>query len=424
MNTTPPSDIVSALKRIKNMNVSIIDDKTKVCALLNDIAPNLKKERRRVKSLYETGAIRSVAKAVSAPDGARLYLMQAVQILIDEADMTNEAACETVGYFAKLWQSLAGIQLSDGSGKTKQPSLDDALDELDRAAAPKVVIVPPEGAKKRSSRTGGGQPSAARSGGNQRFNQPLRSAGRGNQPVINNYNPTGSFSRPINPTQTSAPRKIYGSFVGRKGAAGTPAQGGGQQPTQSAFAMRVTTKPNKQQALSAAGAMLAGIPAGKVNAAMAEQSADDLCKFYRGQLASSGSDPAKAKRLSQLAMKLTPIFPKYAVKLYMESVKLGGAEQLSLFGRQILAWQEYLSLESAMGFACIKLAVDRGSPTGELALAHCFHNGVGICRCDELAERYYKQALARHPELDVRINDCLGKLARGEQSSETLWRYY
>lgn len=301
--------ITAALMQIKSMNIDVTSDRIRVCSLLADIEPEMKRERRRVKALYETGAMRSVVSAIKAPEGAKMYLVRAAQLLAENADMTEAAAIETVNYFVPLWYGLP------------------RLDEVESVSAFENV----------------------------RLELP----------------------------ETNEPE---------------------QEPEQRAGIAR-------------------GF-ADTVSAAGAQQLTNELCRRYRPWLEGGTKDYAKAERLSRRAIRLTLLLPEKAAQLWREAVSCGGAEELSLCGRQILAWNKRLRLEASLGFACVYSAVSQGAERGYFALGYCYHNGVGICRCPELAEKYYRLAAAVEPELNGTIGRYLAALAAGRGFNDGEWRFF
>lgn len=295
--------IVDALRRIRAMEVDILNDRVRVCALLGDIEPELKRERRRIRLFYETGAVRSLAAAVSSADEAQLYLEQAVRVLTTTADMTASAATATVNYFTPLWYGLP---------------------RLDKPAA--------------------------------------------EEPVPELFLQFDEESAPV-----PAPRKGISDEVSVSGA---------QQLT--------------------------------------EQLLQRYAAFIPPRTA---QDTAFARWLSYRAMDIAPLFPSLALKLFARAAQLGGAERLSLMGRQILALPGHLGEEPALGYLCVKTAVDRGARLGCFTLGYCFHNGVGVPRCSALAERYYRLAATVDPSHAKIIEKYILLLERGKPVKDTRWRF-
>ncbi len=299
--------ITAALLRIKGMNVDITSDRIRVCSLLSDMEPELKREQRRVKAMYETGAIRSIVLAIKSTSGAKMYLLRAAQTLAENADMTDAAAVETVNYFVPLWYGLP------------------KLDEMASFSAFEDVLA----------------------------NLPEDDA-----------------------SDYEAPRKMPHAF------------------------------------------------ADSVSASGAQQLTNELCRRYRSWMEGGTKDPIRAERLGWRAMKLTMLMPQRAAAMWHDAVTLGGVEQLSLCGRQILAWNKRLMLEASLGFACVYTGVVQGAQRGYFALGYCYHNGVGICRCPELAEKYYRLAAAVEPELNETIGRYLAALSAGRGYNDGEWRFH
>ena len=212
-------EMTSALRKIKNQNVSILEDKAKVCAMLSDLEPGMHKERRRVRLFYETGAVHSLAKAVASPEGARLYLSQAVSILTDQADMNAAAAAETVNYFTPLW-NLPSVE---GKGGGPAAIDTDAMFEM-MAKADKEKKAAAAGKRQKANRSGsnrapvyGQRVKPAPGSGTATFNQPLRSAARlyGAQQTAPPLRPSqhriyGSVSQT---SSVSQERSLYGRLL-------------------------------------------------------------------------------------------------------------------------------------------------------------------------------------------------------------------
>lgn len=447
-----PGEITSALRKIKSQNVNIIDDKAKVCAMLGDLEPSMHKERRRVRLLYETGAIHSIAKAVSNPEGAKLYLSQAVSILTDQADMNAAAAAETVNYFTPLWK------LPPVDGKSDKPSgldTDAIFDMMAKADNEKKARAAQKNGNRSSTNmkspvygqrtsargayTGAAAGTAARAANmqnNPAFNQPLRKAGRLYGTPAAQQNAAGNTSAAGQGTpQGRQQHRIYGSARKQSASAQTGSaayQGNAgssyqQQPAQQGSGSGMFSKHRQTPAwknIAVKVRQTGGAPQSVSSLTAAQAASNDLCRFYGQQLTADGSNVRRADKLCKRAVLLTAFAPARAVKYFMEAASSGDVAHLSLFGRQILAWQDYLEIETAMGFACLQIAVDRGAECGAYALAHCYHTGTGILKCDELAEKYYRQAASKHPEITNQVNRRIDQLHRGQNPTDTLWRYY
>lgn len=300
--------IVAALLSIKGRKIDILSENVRVCAMLSDIEPELRRERRRIKAVYETGAVQLISRALasSTKNEALAYLGDAAQVLMEEADMTPDAAAETINYFSAVWYGLP--KLSESAGNAARPAVRkrDFAAELD------------------------------------------------------------SFAD----TQHKA-------------------------------------------AFSDAVAVFA-----------AEQFAENLLRRYEPLLQASEKHPHLARFCCSAGMLLVSFLPNAAGKLFEKAVALGGKEELSLVGRQILSWHDYLGYESALGFAMVKKAVDMGAKKGYFTLGYCYHNAVGICRCRELAEKYYHLASSMSPECHRMTQRYIEKLFAGRDFDDGLWRFY
>lgn len=300
--------IIAALRLIKSRKIDILNENVRVCAMLSDIEPELKRERRRIKAVYETGAVQLIARAlaVSTKNEAAAYLNNAAQVLIEDADMTDDAAAESINYFAAVWYGLP------------------TLDERSSARLPSAKI-------------------------NRDFVGELS--------FFSDSTPKGAFSDSV-----------------------------------AAFA--------------------------------AEQLSAELITRYGMLLQASEKHPRIASLFCSVAMLLLPYFPKTAGALFEKAVRLGGKDELSLVGRQILSWHDYLGYEAALGFAMVKKGVDMGSKKGYLTLGYCYHNAVGICRCRELAEKYYHLASSISPECHKITQRYIDRLFSGRDFDDGLWRFY
>ncbi|MDE7390453.1 MAG: hypothetical protein K2M82_05890 [Lachnospiraceae bacterium] len=96
-----------------DMEVDIFSEKEKTCALMADLVPKCRKERRRLNTMYEFGAMDYIEKAVSDPENSKFYLQMAVGTLITEADMREERALDAVNTVAALWDSFSGLDEYD-----------------------------------------------------------------------------------------------------------------------------------------------------------------------------------------------------------------------------------------------------------------------------------------------------------------------
>lgn len=294
-------ETIAALRKIKSMKVDILSDKVRVCSLLNDIAPELKRERRRIRCVYETGAIKWIAAAISSDEEAAEYLARAAEILTNSADMKPYAAAQTVNYYSALWFGLPRLKY-DGAEDGAESS--DDFDQLD---------------------------------------------------------------------------------------------GGAEEPG-SSFG----------DAVSVSGAL---------------QLEEKLSAMYDKDITSAGKESRAAALLGRLAMKALPLSAGISIKLFGLSVKKGGAEQLSLFGRHILAWPQIMPLQPSFGFFCVKKAVEMGAKRGCLSLGYCYHNAVGAPRCPALAEKYYLMSSATDEKNKERALKYLNKLRCAEEYDDGRWQF-
>ncbi len=85
---------------LKEYGKDIIWDKNKLNSYLYDLCPALKKERRRINLAFHTGAVKILSNACEKDEDERnIAINRSVSCLVNEADMAENAAKETIGYF-------------------------------------------------------------------------------------------------------------------------------------------------------------------------------------------------------------------------------------------------------------------------------------------------------------------------------------
>lgn len=97
------TDVINAMSYIiYEYSESIIWDKQRLTAYLWDIAPALSKERRRIKLAFKVGAVEIIKDSANRSNDIKyLAAVQAAACLMNEADVAEAVAKETVGYFMK-----------------------------------------------------------------------------------------------------------------------------------------------------------------------------------------------------------------------------------------------------------------------------------------------------------------------------------
>lgn len=88
------------------MEIDIFSEPEKTCALVSDLAPKCRKERKRLVDMYKSDAMDFIEMAVSKPDRSKLYLKKAVRSLVDYSDIDIEEAIEAINCVAGLWDTF------------------------------------------------------------------------------------------------------------------------------------------------------------------------------------------------------------------------------------------------------------------------------------------------------------------------------
>ena len=96
------------------MEIDIFSEKEKTLALLSDIVPKCKKQRMRIKAMYECGAMDFIEKAVADSGNYKKNLNKAVKLLKTKIGLSEEKAVAAVNGIIALWQGdLPKLELSD-----------------------------------------------------------------------------------------------------------------------------------------------------------------------------------------------------------------------------------------------------------------------------------------------------------------------
>lgn len=96
-----------------DMEVDIFSEPEKTLALMSDLAPKSRRERKRLAAMYECSAMKNIEKAVAYPDKSEKFLTMAVNSLMKDIGMTSEQAVESVNSVAVLWDTFPQIEKSD-----------------------------------------------------------------------------------------------------------------------------------------------------------------------------------------------------------------------------------------------------------------------------------------------------------------------
>lgn len=93
-----------------DLEIDIFSEGERTCGVLSDLVPKCRKERRRLKTMYECHAMKYIEKAVANPENSEVYLNKAVKRLVDEADMSSDKALQAVNSVAALWDSFPQLE--------------------------------------------------------------------------------------------------------------------------------------------------------------------------------------------------------------------------------------------------------------------------------------------------------------------------
>ncbi len=96
-----------ALFRIMwDMEVDIFTQPEKSLALLADIVPKCKKQRKRLKAMYDCGAMEKIEQAVADRSKSKLYLTLAVKLIVDSIEISDDKAVFAVNQIVGLWEDM------------------------------------------------------------------------------------------------------------------------------------------------------------------------------------------------------------------------------------------------------------------------------------------------------------------------------
>lgn len=117
------------------MEVDIFSEKERTLAMLADLVPKCKKQRRRFKAMYDYNAMEYIEKAVADPENSDTYLKMALVMLVTEADMSDEKALTAVNTVARLWDTFPPLgddfeSIDVEKSKVKKPQKPSGGDEV------------------------------------------------------------------------------------------------------------------------------------------------------------------------------------------------------------------------------------------------------------------------------------------------------
>ena len=89
-----------------DMEVDIFTQPEKCLALLADIVPKCKKQRKRLKAMYDCGAMEKIEQAVADRKRSKIYLTMAVKLIADSIEISDDRALFAVNQIAGLWEGM------------------------------------------------------------------------------------------------------------------------------------------------------------------------------------------------------------------------------------------------------------------------------------------------------------------------------
>lgn len=101
------NNFYEALFRIMwDMEVDIFTQPRRTLGLVGDIVPKCKKQRNRLRALYDCGAMAKIERAVADKDSSELYLTEAVTLIINSIEISEDKAIFAVNQIASLWDDM------------------------------------------------------------------------------------------------------------------------------------------------------------------------------------------------------------------------------------------------------------------------------------------------------------------------------
>ncbi len=117
------NNFYEALFRIMwDMEVDIFTQPKRTLALVSDIVPKCKKQKNRLKAMYDCGAMDKIEEAVADKNSSELYLTEAVTLIIDSIEISEDRALFAVNQIAGLWDDLNTLKRYS-PGKFKKHNL-------------------------------------------------------------------------------------------------------------------------------------------------------------------------------------------------------------------------------------------------------------------------------------------------------------
>ena len=115
-----------------DMEVDIFSEEEKTVALLADLVPKCKKQRRRLKAMYVCGAMGFIEQAIANSEYKDLYLKKAVRQLISNYSVSIEKALFAVNSVVSLWEgSVSKLRDYDEYEDLDILSEEESFDEAD-----------------------------------------------------------------------------------------------------------------------------------------------------------------------------------------------------------------------------------------------------------------------------------------------------
>lgn len=113
-----------------DMETDIFSEEKKTLALLADLVPKCKKQRRRIKAMYDCGTMDYIEKAVADHDNTEYYLNIAVRQLVKNFDVSPDKALFAVNNIVELWDGdVSKLKEYDEEDESEFYSDDDEYEE-------------------------------------------------------------------------------------------------------------------------------------------------------------------------------------------------------------------------------------------------------------------------------------------------------
>ena len=113
-----------------NMEIDIFSERNKTLALLADVVPKCKKQRKRLEAMYDCGAMDLIERAVAERDQYELNLKKAVRTLVLELGISVDKSLFSVNQIIDLWDGdLEHIENYDENEDLDHVQEDESEDE-------------------------------------------------------------------------------------------------------------------------------------------------------------------------------------------------------------------------------------------------------------------------------------------------------